>query len=175
MSTELAANTIERELAIERSIDPTGKKWVIHGKRGSALVHARPEPDRADAQIPAEFSGQWTSPTVLNEKLAHWLNRQWDISDRMKVEAAGKIRAGREKQAAEEQAAAQAVLNPRKTPEESLDALPEEVKEALGDIIAVKPDVTTLSWTELQSLAKEKGVKGRSKADLIQGLQALEG
>jgi hypothetical protein len=113
---------LERQTALENRIDPTGKKWVIKGNRESALVHARPDPDRVDAQIPKEFEGQWTSPSVLTEKIDTWLGRMWDKSDA----AANKARLR-----------AHALLNEveeakKVTPQESLDALSDEIKEELG-------------------------------------------
>lgn len=113
---------LERVTALENRIDPTGKKWVIKGNRESALVHARPDPDRVDAQIPKMFAGRWTSPSVLQLKIDGWLNREWDKSDA----AANKSRLK-----------AHALLNQveeakKITPEEGLDALSDEIKQELG-------------------------------------------
>jgi len=113
---------LERHTALENRIDPTGKKWVIKGNRESALVHARPDPDRLDAQIPKYFQGQWTSPTVLKDKITAWLNREWDKSD---------IRANKARLAAHK--VLHDVEEAKKiTPEESLDALSDEIKQELG-------------------------------------------
>ncbi len=153
---------LDRHVSIENSVDPLGRKWEIKGERGSSLVHARPNPDRADATIPKDFAGQWTSPTVLREKILHWLNKQWDSSDKTVVKA--------------ERAAHAA----KQTPEESLNSLPDEVKAELGDIIAiVKPvlqekehsvDLATMEWKQLKKLAVEAGVTARSRKDIIKAL-----
>lgn len=120
------AFNLDREIACERMVDPLGKKWEIHGRKGSALVHARPNPDRADAQIPKEFSGEWTSPSVLKTKIEMWLNRQWDEAERAQQKSVRKAHAEKVE---------------KKTAEQSLDELPDEIKEALGDIIEVeKPE-----------------------------------
>jgi hypothetical protein len=120
---------LDRETNMKHRIDPTGKKWEIHGKRGSSLVHARPNPDRADAQIPKEFEGEWTSPTVLKEKIDTWLTKVWNKSDELvRVNA---MRAGRGEVLIDE-------LPPhvQKTAEESLAELDPAIREALGDTIA---------------------------------------
>jgi len=113
---------LDRHISIDNFVDPLGKKWEIHGERGSALVHARPNPDRADAIIPSMFAGQWTSPTVLREKLLTWLNREWDKSE------IASTKAGRKDHAA------------KQTQEESLASLPVEIKEELGNILDTKKD-----------------------------------
>lgn len=168
------AFNLDRKISMENMIDPTGKKWEIKGERGTALVQARPNPDRADAQIPDEFHGKWTSPTVLKERITVWLNKQWDKSD----EAArlNALRAGRTSQSDLDLIGPGAhTAEPKQTPEESLASLDPEIAAELGDLIAVEPDYATIKWPELQKLAKEKGVQGRTKADLIEGLQALAG
>jgi hypothetical protein len=111
---------LNRQVSLENKIDPTGKKWEVHGERGTALVHARPNPDREDAVIPDSFKGKWTSPTVLREKIDVWLNQQWNKSDTKAHKADGKKRAK------------------KVSAEESLDALPKEIKEELGDVLATE-------------------------------------
>lgn len=158
MSTHEKFN-LDRHISIENMIDPQGRKWEVHANRETALVHARPNPDRSDAQIPKEFSGQWTSAMVLKEIILVWLNRQWDKSDAAAV-----------KTERVEQAEKEAVQ--KMTPEESLEALPDEIKDVLGDVIAVeKVDLATMKWDELQALAKDLGIKGRSRADLTKGIE----
>lgn len=127
----MEAFNLERKTALDNYMDPTGKRWVIHGNRGSALVHARPDPDRADAVIPKEFAGKWTSPTVLKEKLEIWLNKQWDKSD--EIARRNALRAGRKAMPLEEE-----VEEPKQTPEESLAALDPEIAAELGDVLAVE-------------------------------------
>jgi hypothetical protein len=126
----------DRHVSIENMMDPTGKQWVIHGERGSALVHARPNPDRVDAQIPKEFGGKWTSPTVLKEKMITWLNRQWDHAERVTLENSKKRAPLQE---------GELLPDPepeveKQTPEESLAALDPEIAAELGDVIAVKEE-----------------------------------
>lgn len=189
---------LERQTALENRIDPTGKKWVIKGNRESALVHARPDPDRTDAQIPKYFEGQWTSPTVLREKIDHWLTMQWNKSDIQANKA--RLRAHKLLSDVEEA---------RKiTPAESLDALSDEIKQELGledgntteeetprqeseAIGEVAPDATKESegsevhgeketevaledrtWPEIQALAAKLGIKPGKKAELIERIKA---
>lgn len=111
---------LDRQISLENSIDPTGKKWEIHGQRGSALVHVRPNPDREGAVIPKPLEGKWTSPSVLKEKIDVWLKTQWNASDKSVLKADGRKRA--------------------KSAKESLEALSKEVKEELGDVLAVADD-----------------------------------
>ena len=111
---------LNRQISLENSIDPAGKKWEIHGKKGSSLVHARPNPDRADAVIPDLFAGEWTSPTTLKARIDTWLNRQWNESDKKVLKAEGKKRA--------------------KSAKDSLKDLPDEIKKELGDVLAVADD-----------------------------------
>lgn len=116
-------------------VDPTGKKWEIHGRRGSALVHARPNPDRADAQIPKEFSGEWTSPQRLKDLVKIWLNRMWDKAEAEQIKRARRSYMD------------DALLDydkpepePKQTPEESLAALDPEIAAELGEVIAIKEE-----------------------------------
>lgn len=140
---------LERQTALENRIDPTGKKWVIKGNRESALVHARPDPDRVDAQIPKSFTGQWTSPAVLKEKIDTWLNREWDKSD---------IQANRARLKAHKLLNEVEEAN-KITPEESLDALSDEIKQELG----LTDDDTSISTpSEVPKKAASKAGKGSS-------------
>ena len=145
---------LERQTALENRIDPTGKKWIIKGSRESALVHARPDPDRVDAQIPKVFSGQWTSPAVLVEKIDNWLISQWNASDA----AANKARLK-----------AHALLNQveeakKITPEESLDALSDEIKQELGLTDEHNTDQDTPSEVPKEAVSKT-GEGSSTKAD----------
>ncbi len=78
---------LDREQNLKARIDPTGRKWEVHSQRGSCLFHARPNPDREDAVIPALFYGEWTKPELLLEKIDLFLVRAWDDSDRKAAEA----------------------------------------------------------------------------------------
>lgn len=156
---------LERATALKELIDPTGRKWEIKGQRGSSLVHARPNPDREDAQIPNAFSGQWTSPSVLKEKIDVWLGRAWDKSELAALKLDRKAHAA-------SVVTEEAVV--KQTAEESLKALPEKIKAELGDIIATEIPLEDRPWPELQALAKELGVKPGKKVDLIAGIRAAE-
>jgi hypothetical protein len=186
---------LERKQAMEEHIDPTGKKWEIKGERGSALVHARPNPDRSDMQIPKDFSGKWTSPSVLREKITLWLNKQWDMSERKAQRA-------------------HIVEHQQKiTPEESLDALPQEIKDELGitddhsseateapqeavsetgegsspeasqsdsptgrisdagsEREKKEVDYASMDYQRLLAIAKERGINARKKVDILEAL-----
>lgn len=151
----MEAFNLERQTALENSMDPTGKQWVIHGKKGSALVHARPNPDRSDAQIPQEFQGQWTSPTVLREKLDRWLNKQWDISDeavRKNLQKRARLAATTKEQEAQK----------KQTPEQSLAELDPEIAAELGDIIAIEEEATPKAAPK-KAAAKKAPAKKKKK------------
>ncbi len=89
---------LDREQNLKERIDPTGRKWEVHTKRGSSLYHARPNPDRDDAVIPSLFYGEWTKAELLLEKIDLYLTRAWDKSDAAAEDAR------RVKEAAKEQA-----------------------------------------------------------------------
>lgn len=142
MSEQAEVYNLDRQVSLENMIDPTGKKWEIHGSKGTALVHARPNPDRSDAQIPKQFSGQWTSPSVLKGRIVSWLKVQWNMSEEAARKAA--FRAGR------------TTLPPKKTPEESLAELPDEIKEDLGDLLAIAEENQDAVETAVSSAPKEE-------------------
>ena len=74
--------TLDRDANLQQNIDPTGRKWAIHTKRGSNLFYARPDPDREDAVIPTLIEGHWTKITLLQERIDLFLQRTWRDSDR---------------------------------------------------------------------------------------------
>jgi len=156
---------LERSTAMKEMIDPTGKKWRLHGQRGSSLVHARPDPDRSDAQIPKAFSGQWTSPQVLTEKITVWLGQQWDVSDEQKRIAS--LKAGR----TELPELPEVPVVAKQTPEESLAALDPEIATELGDILAVEKPLTEMNMSELREIATPLGVKGTSKSGMVAAIE----
>jgi hypothetical protein len=91
--------SVEREVSIEKNVDPTGRKWNVVHLKGSALYEARPEPYRSDIVTPDEFEGRWTKPEMLLKQIRLYLNRAWDASDKAAEKAA------RQQQAAIEAAA----------------------------------------------------------------------
>ena len=139
---------LERALSEENMVDPQGRKWEIKGEREHGLVHARPNPDRADAQIPADFSGRWTSPSLLKGKIERWISKQWDMAENAARTAGRKAHA----------AAVEATEVAKKTAEESLAELPDEVKEVLGNIIAVKEEEEEVK-AETKPATKKKVAK----------------
>ena len=72
---------LDREIAIEKNVDPTGRKWEVVHLKGSSLYEARPNPYRADTQIPDEFAGKWTKHTLIKDQIKLYLNRVWDASE----------------------------------------------------------------------------------------------
>ncbi len=157
---------LERATALKELIDPTGRKWEIKGQRGSSLVHARPNPDREDAQIPHAFAGQWTSPSVLKEKIDVWLSRAWDQSELAALKLDRKTHAA-------SVMTEEAIV--KQTAQESIESLSEEIKAELGDVIATTPNYSTMKFAELREIATPLGVKGTSKAVLIAGIEAHAG
>lgn len=126
---------LDRKISVENMVDPTGKKWEIHGKRGSALVHARPNPDRKDAQIPKEFAGDWTSPQRLKDLVKMWLNRMWDKAEAEQIKRAR--RSYMDESLLEFEKPEEVV---KQTPEESLASLDPEIAAELGDVIEIKEE-----------------------------------
>jgi hypothetical protein len=122
---------LDRHVSEQHKVDPLGKKWEIHGQRGTHLVHARPNPDRKDAIIPKDFEGKWTSASILEGKIKTWLSKQWDIAEEKARLAA--LKAGRATVDIIEEGLQE--LTKKKSPEESLAELPEEVKEELGQML----------------------------------------
>lgn len=132
---------LERQQNIENNIDPTGKKWEIYHIKGSSLYEARPIPYNAQTTIPEEFEGRWTKHTLLTEQINLFLHRVWDKAELAAKKLERKAEAGKQSLArtAEIAEAAEAEdLAAKKTPEESLDELPTEVKEALGNLLDVE-------------------------------------
>jgi hypothetical protein len=119
---------LEREQNIENNIDPTGKKWEIYHIKGSSLYEARPIPYNAQTTIPDEFIGRWTKHTLLTEQIKLFLNRVWDAAELKTRKLERKSEAAKESKAK------------KQTPEESLDGLSAEIKEALGDTISQDAD-----------------------------------
>ena len=84
---------LDRQMNIENNIDPTGKKWEIFQIKGSALFEARPNPYREDIVIPDEFTGRWTKPTILQDKINLFLNRMWNKAEEAQKKTAANKRA----------------------------------------------------------------------------------
>ena len=78
---------LDREVSIEKNVDATGKKWVIHVNRQNGLCFVRPEPDRSDAVIPETMGGLWTKPSLLEPRIKEYLNRSWDQAEAAKAKA----------------------------------------------------------------------------------------
>lgn len=72
---------LDRKVSMDNRVDATGKKWMIHINRATGLSYARPEPDRSDAVIPKEFSGMWTKPQMLEERIKIYLDKSWDQAE----------------------------------------------------------------------------------------------
>ena len=87
---------LDREVAIERNVDATGKKWVIHVNRQNGLCYVRPEPDRSDAVIPEQMKGLWTKPSLLQPRIESYLNASWDKADAANLAAERKREVARE-------------------------------------------------------------------------------
>ena len=127
--------SLDRNYSEANNIDAQGRKWQIHSSRQyPGLVWARPNPDREDAQIPKQFEGKWTSKERLQKQLSMYLKSSWNHAE------AAKAKAQRVAQAAKENKPAEEVL-PQKTAEESLAELPQEMKDLLGDVIAIEKPV----------------------------------
>ncbi len=116
---------IDRDTNLKERIDPTGRKWEVHTKRGSSLYHARPNPDRDDAVIPSLFHGEWTKAELLLEKIDLYLVRAWDKSDAAAEDAR------RIKEAAKEQAKLATVSKEPKT--EGADSVPDVAADMTAD------------------------------------------
>lgn len=138
-----AVFNLDRKINMQENIDPQGKKWEIkkQNKSGSLYV-AVPNPYRADFVCPKPFSGAWTLPSTLQEKITSWLNTQWDKAEKAQ-QRAGIV-------------AHQAALVEKQakiTPTESLEALAPEVKAMIEDMADGKDEETEVGReTETDSI-----------------------
>lgn len=146
---------LDRKISIENNVDAEGKKWELHSsKKHPGLVWARPNPDRTDAIIPKLFYGMWTSKERLQKQIEQHLAASWN-----KAEAAAdraRLVAFAAKAKIEE------VVEPvveviKQTAEESLAALPDEIKDFLGDTIAT--EVVEEKPVAKKKVTKKKAVK----------------
>ena len=87
---------LDREVSIERNVDATGRKWIIHVNRQNGLCYVRPEPDRSDAVIPEEMKGLWTKPSLLQPRIKSYLKKSWDKADAANLAAERKREVARE-------------------------------------------------------------------------------
>jgi hypothetical protein len=124
---------LDRHMNVENSIDPTGKKWEIFHIKGSALYEARPNPYNAQTEIPDEFKGRWTKPTLLQEQINLFLSRTWDAAEEAQRKSAANARANDAREATK---TANKKAAKKKSAKESIDELPEEIKQELGETIA---------------------------------------
>ena len=116
---------LDREIAIEKNVDPTGRKWEIVHLKGSSLYEARPNPYRADTQIPDEFGGKWTKHTLLNDQIKLYLNRVWDASELAAKKNARKAHASKQ---SKKKKATKNEIN-------DLSAIPDKIKRSLGALV----------------------------------------
>lgn len=87
---------LDRVQNIEHNVDANGRKWKIHFNRGTSLCKVRPEPDREDAVIPDNMSGNWTKPSLLQEQITKYVTATWDKADDADIKAERKRQAARE-------------------------------------------------------------------------------
>ena len=115
---------LDREIAIEKNVDPTGRKWEIVHLKGSSLYEARPNPYRVDTQIPDEFAGKWTKHTLIKDQIKLYLNRVWDASELATQKNARKAQASKQ-------------AKKKATPEEinDLSSIPQKIKDRLGALV----------------------------------------
>ena len=116
---------LDREIAIEKNVDPTGRKWEIVHLKGSSLYEARPNPYRADTQIPDEFAGKWTKHTLIKDQIKLYLNRVWDASELAAKKNARKAHASKQ---SKKKKATKNEIN-------DLSAIPDKIKKSLGALV----------------------------------------
>ena len=116
---------LDREIAIEKSEDPTGRKWEVVHLKGSSLYEARPNPYRADTQIPDEFAGKWTKHTLIKDQIKLYLNRVWDASELAAKKNARKAHASKQ---SKKKKATKNEIN-------DLSAIPDKIKRSLGALV----------------------------------------
>ena len=116
---------LDREIAIEKNVDPTGRKWEIVHLKGSSLYEARPNPYRADTQIPDEFAGKWTKHTLIKDQIKLYLNRVWDASELAAKKNARKAHASKQ---SKKKKATKKEIN-------DLSAIPDKIKRSLGALV----------------------------------------
>ena len=116
---------LDREIAIEKNVDPTGRKWQVVHLKGSSLYEARPNPYRADTQIPDEFPGKWTKHTLIKDQIKLYLNRVWDASELAAKKNARKAHAS--KQSKKKKATTEEIND--------LSSIPNKIKQTLGALV----------------------------------------
>ena len=116
---------LDREIAIEKNVDPTGRKWQVVHLKGSSLYEARPNPYRADTQIPDEFAGKWTKHTLIKDQIKLYLNRVWDASELAAKKNARKAHASKQ---SKKKKATKNEIN-------DLSAIPDKIKKSLGALV----------------------------------------
>lgn len=86
---------INREVSIERNVDATGKRWVVHANRSNGLCYIRPDPDRENAMIPPKMQGLFTKPFLAQAEISKYLKLSWDQAE--EVQKRNKQKAERSK------------------------------------------------------------------------------
>lgn len=138
---------LDRTVSIQNKVDAEGRKWEIHSSRQyPGLVWVRPNPDREDAIIPKQMYGKWTSKDRLSKQMDAYLETSWTKAEQAKAKLerqnqAAKELAAKENKEAIEQVQKQEEEAPKQTEAESLEALDEDIKDFLGDTIALKEEV----------------------------------
>jgi hypothetical protein len=186
---------LDRKVNMQENIDPTGKKWEVKKVNISGSLYvAVPNPYREDFVCPKEFAGSWTQPSILQEKITIWLNRQWD-----KAEAAQQ-RAGI---VATQEKLAEKLEETKITPQQSIDNLSPEVRAMVEDMndgeseeetnestasapdkaeadndsdeaqaeASKEVDYSSLTYPELLDRAKAKGITAKKKVEIIAALE----
>jgi len=76
---------INREVSIEKNVDATGKRWVIHANRSNGLCYIRPDPDRENAQIPKQMQGLFTKASLAKAEIDKYLKLSWDQAEQAQL------------------------------------------------------------------------------------------
>ncbi len=143
MSQQVETFNLDRHLSIDNNVDALGKKWeIVRAGRESALLKAVPKPFRENFVCPKELYGMWTSAEKLQEKITLYLNKSWDMAEAATQKAERTVQVAKE-------------APKKQTPEESLKTLPAEVKDVLGEVIAVEKP-------KAKSKSQAKRVKAQS-------------
>lgn len=88
--------SLDREINVERNIDATGKKWIIHCERGRHLFYTLPEGARPDSVIPDPLQGKFTKRMLLQSLIEKHVQDSWEHAEQVAQKNARKAQAAKE-------------------------------------------------------------------------------
>lgn len=75
------ADVLTREVAIDKLMDPRGRKWAAQHIKGSTLFRVGVVEGSKQSAIPEECHGAWTSEMRATKAIKQYLERAWNEND----------------------------------------------------------------------------------------------